>query len=307
MICLLKVQLPPIEKSKTTLPYPTQPNLTKPNPHYSNPYPYPHIPQHQPYPHLQQHLQRHYIPTLSNPYWNWNLPSDSTSHSATPSQTLTFINTQHHPPSSLPYPTPIPSENWPKRLTAETTRAETTHLLRPKRPTPKIGRNDPSRNDPAETTQGQNDLDSLVLRDTSRIFRPVFRDSSSHPSQVDDIYTGIKHYFLCINIFCLYVTTIFNPWVGFICAIKYSILLGHEGGFEDTLIEKSRDYHKHKSQPERREFQHLPRSQVDVNVSENHVWSLLLHKTFCEGLDGVYLLEIFCHNLYWLAIFNLKK
>ena len=36
-------------------------------------------------------------------------------------------------------------------------RAETTHLPRPKRPTPKIGRNDPGRNDPAETTQGRND------------------------------------------------------------------------------------------------------------------------------------------------------
>ena len=40
-------------------------------------------------------------------------------------------------------------------------RAETTHLLRPKRPTPKIGRNDPGRNDPAETTQGRNDPDSI--------------------------------------------------------------------------------------------------------------------------------------------------
>ena len=28
-----------------------------------------------------------------------------------------------------------------------------THLLKPKRPTPKIGRNDPGQNDPAETTQ----------------------------------------------------------------------------------------------------------------------------------------------------------
>ena len=36
-------------------------------------------------------------------------------------------------------------------------RAETTHLPRPKRPILKIGRNDPGRNDPAETTQGRND------------------------------------------------------------------------------------------------------------------------------------------------------
>ena len=32
-------------------------------------------------------------------------------------------------------------------------RAETTHLLRPKRPTPKIGRNDPGRNDPASMSR----------------------------------------------------------------------------------------------------------------------------------------------------------
>ena len=32
------------------------------------------------------------------------------------------------------------------------------------------------------------------------------------------------------------------------------------------------------NQSERRGFQHLPRSPADVNVSEKHVWSLLLHK-----------------------------
>ena len=42
------------------------------------------------------------------------------------------------PPLSLPYTAPIPIKIGPKRL-----RAETTHLLRPKRPTPEIGRNDP--------------------------------------------------------------------------------------------------------------------------------------------------------------------
>ena len=31
-------------------------------------------------------------------------------------------------------------------------------------------------------------------------------------------------------------------------------------------------------EPERRWFQHLPRGPADVNVSEKHVWSLLLHK-----------------------------
>ena len=33
-----------------------------------------------------------------------------------------------------------------------------------------------------------------------------------------------------------------------------------------------------KPEPERRGFQHLPTCPADVNVSENHVWSLLLHK-----------------------------
>ena len=35
--------------------------------------------------------------------------------------------------------------------------AETTHQNGPKRPTSKVGRNDPGRNDPAETTHGRND------------------------------------------------------------------------------------------------------------------------------------------------------
>ena len=35
--------------------------------------------------------------------------------------------------------------------------AETTHQIRPKRPTLKSGRNNPGRNDPAETTHGRND------------------------------------------------------------------------------------------------------------------------------------------------------
>ena len=42
-----------------------------------------------------------------------------------------------------------------KRLTAES-----THQSRPKRLTSKIGRNDPGRIDPAETTHGPNDPDS---------------------------------------------------------------------------------------------------------------------------------------------------
>ena len=35
-----------------------------------------------------------------------------------------------------------------------------------------------------------------------------------------------------------------------------------------------------KSELGTRGFQHLPRGPADVNVSEKHVWSLLLHKTF---------------------------
>ena len=35
-----------------------------------------------------------------------------------------------------------------------------------------------------------------------------------------------------------------------------------------------------KPEPERWGFQHHPRGQADVIVSEKHVWSLLLHKTF---------------------------
>ena len=35
-----------------------------------------------------------------------------------------------------------------------------------------------------------------------------------------------------------------------------------------------------KPEPERQVFQHLPRGPADVNVSEKHVRSLLLHKTF---------------------------
>ena len=58
-------------------------------------------------------------------------------------------STLPYPPLSLPYTASIPIEIGPKRL-----RAETTHLLRPKRPTPKIGRNDPGRNDPGPKRPG---------------------------------------------------------------------------------------------------------------------------------------------------------
>ena len=45
---------------------------------------------------------------------------------------------------------------WPTqgRNDSPPKRAETTHLPRPKRPTPKIGRNDPGRNDPGRNDPG---------------------------------------------------------------------------------------------------------------------------------------------------------
>ena len=104
-----KITSPWVKPLQSILPYPTHPillphHLTKPYPPYPYPYLYPHIPQHHPYPHLQQHLQCHCIPTLSYPYWNWALPSLSTTPSRTP--TLIFINTQHHSTLSLPYSLP---------------------------------------------------------------------------------------------------------------------------------------------------------------------------------------------------------
>ena len=52
-------------------------------------------------------------------------------------------------------------------------RAETTHQIRPKRLTLKSGRNDPGRNDPAETTHGRND--SCPKRPTAETTRNLQR------------------------------------------------------------------------------------------------------------------------------------
>ena len=54
---------------------------------------------------------------------------------------------------------------WPKLHRAETTQglrklAETTHLPMPKRPTLKIGQNEPGQNDPGRNDPGRNDPDS---------------------------------------------------------------------------------------------------------------------------------------------------
>ena len=48
--------------------------------------------------------------------------------------------------------------------------------------------------------------------------------------------------------------------------------------------------------PERRGFQHLPKSPADVNVSENHVCLLLLHKT-------VFSLKNFSVNAFFLYLY----
>ena len=78
-------------------------------------------------------------------------------------------------------------------------------------------------------------------------------------SQALCLNIGIKHDFLCINI-CCPATPPPPPHPT-------------EGGVE-TRAWKARP------EPERRGFQYLPRGPADVNVSEKHVWSLLLHKTF---------------------------
>ena len=67
--------------------------------------------------------------------------------------------------------------------------------------------------------------------------------NSVNPDQRPTLYIEIKHDFLCINV----------------CWAPREML---------------------KPEPERRGFQHLPWGPADVNVSEKHVWSLLLHKTF---------------------------
>ena len=60
---------------------------------------------------------------------------------------------------------------------SEIYRAETTHQNRPKRPTLKSGRNDPGRNDPAETTHGRND--SCPKRPTAKTTRNRFMQLSA--------------------------------------------------------------------------------------------------------------------------------
>ena len=72
-------------------------------------------------------------------------------------QPLALPSSSSTPNTTHPYPYPIPIDIWPKRP-----RAKTTRLLRPKRSTPKIGQNDPGRNNTSETTQGQNHPDSLI-------------------------------------------------------------------------------------------------------------------------------------------------
>ena len=109
------------------------PHITKPYPPYH--YPYPHIPQHHLYSHLQQHLQRHYIPTLPTPMKLGPILRFKNTHNHPYSYPYPHFHQHLTPPTpipTLPYPTPTPIEILPKW-----TRAETTPLLRPKRPMPK--------------------------------------------------------------------------------------------------------------------------------------------------------------------------
>ena len=72
---------------------------------------------------------------------------------------------------------------------------------------------------------------------------------------------GIKHDFLCINI----------------CWIPREVL---------------------KPEPERQWFQHLPRCLADVNVSEKHVWSLLM----CKNIFFVWKLWKNCLKKFFLPV-----
>ena len=96
----------------------------------------------------------------------------------------------------LIYPTILKlgrNDSGPKRP-----RAETTHLPRPKRPTPKIGQNDLSRNDPAETTRNPPEGKSPHLWDPipSSKNRPILEmigknnvDGSISP---ENVYSSLK-------------------------------------------------------------------------------------------------------------------
>ena len=70
-------------------------------------------------------------------------------------------------------------------------RAVTTHLPRPKRPTPKIGWNDPGRNDPAETTQGQNDPEPACLPGRTDCLHTIF-DYHSFPTSLLSLWCILK-------------------------------------------------------------------------------------------------------------------
>ena len=89
--------------------------------------------------------------------------------------------------------------------------AETTHQIRPKRPTLKSGRNNPGRNDPAETTHGRND--SCPKRPTAettrnRLFRyrkwlylpfPLIAGSLSIVKDGDQIDVNLQRKFCWIR------------------------------------------------------------------------------------------------------------
>ena len=122
LMFLLKVKLPPIEKSKPALTYHTPPYPTLPCPPQQT---LPALPLTLP---ILSYFTTPPLPSSSTttttplyqylpyPYWDWTLHSDSSTLSTTPSPTptLIFINTLH-PYPILPLSLP-PIEIWPKRL-----------------------------------------------------------------------------------------------------------------------------------------------------------------------------------------------
>ena len=81
------------------------------------------------------------------------------------------------------------NENWPKRLRVRNDPG-------PKRPTkigrndprPNLGRNDPGRNDPAETTQGRNVPDSILTVSANTVLL-LQEDGCSILLTEDPLYT----------------------------------------------------------------------------------------------------------------------
>ena len=101
-------------------------------------------------------------------------------------------------------------QHGPQRPTAET-----THQNRPNRLTPKLGRNDPGRNDPAETTHGRNDPDSCE-RPTWSDHEWWLMDNKNVNKQVREAVIGLIALIFAsktINIFANYFIKNLNPFI----------------------------------------------------------------------------------------------